>query len=418
MAQNTETEAPLRLLNPSEDLSAMEQRDQTEKIRFPEPLIILAKRKSFILKFFGIAVVFALGLSLCLPNMYTANAKILPPQRSQSMSTTAILNQLGPLGALAGQGIGLHSPSDLYVAMLRSDSIANTLVGRFSLMKVYDKDLQVDAKRRLQDRSEISAGKDGVISISVEDRNPKLAAALANGYVEELEKLSRTLTVTEAGERRIFFEREVKMASDDLANAELALKQTQEKTGLILLDSQSRAMIESLSSLRARVAAEEVQVQSMRSFATPENPDLIRAEQELAALRGQLARLEGGNGKRSFSDVPIEKVPAVGLEYIRKLRDVKYRETLFELLAKQYETAKIDEARDAVVVQQLDIASPPQRKTSPHRAVIVLVVSVLALLGSILSAIFMEALERGKEGPQFAARLHLFRYYLRGGQKS
>src|SRR5260370_29330903 len=137
------------------------------------------------------------------------------------------------------------------------------------------------------------------------------------------------------------------MASDDLASAEVAIKQTQEKTGLILLYSQSRAMIESLTSLRARVAGQEVLVQEMRTFATPESPELIREEKALEALRDQLNRLEGGQGKRLFADVPIQNVPSAGLEYVRKYREVKYREALFELLAKQYEAAKLDEARDS-----------------------------------------------------------------------
>jgi uncharacterized protein involved in exopolysaccharide biosynthesis len=302
--------------------------------------------------------------------------------------------------------------------MLRSRTVADALIDRFHLMDVYGKKLRIDAVQRLQEHAEISAGKEGVISISVEDRDPKRAAEIANGYVEELEKLTKTLAVTEAGKRRIFFEREVKMASDDLASAELALKQTQEKTGLILLDSQSRAMIESLSALRARVAAQEVQVQSMRSFATPENPDLVRAEQELFALRGQLARLEGGGGKRSFTDVPIENVPTAGLEYIRKLREVKYREALFELLAKQYEAAKIDEARDAFIVQQLDNAVPPERKSGPHRAAIVLASTLFALLLGVAIAFLREWMGKAKEDPQFAAQFQLFKFYLGGERKT
>ncbi len=321
MAQPEKTKLELRVA----DEPTVESSGEAEGIHFPEPLIVLAKRKFFIVWFVGIAAVLAVIISLFLRNTYTANAKIMPPQQNQSMSTTAMLSQLGPLASLAGQGLGLRNPSDVYVAMLHSRTVADGLIDRFSLMNVYgyENKPRVDARRKLESRTE---------------------------------KLTKTLAVSEAGKRRIFFEREVKMASDELATAEVALKQTQEKTGLILLDGQSKAMIEALTSLRARVAAQEVAVQSMRTFATPENPDLVRAEQELAALNVQLGRLEGGHGKRAFADVPIENVPTAGLEYVRKLRDVKYRETLFELLAKQYEAAKIDEARDALIVQQLDKA--------------------------------------------------------------
>ena len=176
-------------------------------------------------------------------------------------------------------------------------------------------------------------------------------------------------------------------------------------------------MIESLSSLRAHIAAQEVQVQSMRSFATSENPDLVRAEQELSALRGQLARLEGGAGKRSFADVPIESVPTAGLEYIRGLREVRYRETLFELLAKQYEAAKIDEARDALIVQRLDRAIMPERKSWPPKTALMLASMLLALLIAVSIVLMWEWLKKAKEGPHFAAQLQLFKYYLSGERK-
>jgi uncharacterized protein involved in exopolysaccharide biosynthesis len=416
MAQLEKAEVHVRV---AEEAPAMEHSGEAEIIRFPELLIVVAKRKSFISRFVGTALILSIVTVFLLPKTYTAKAKIMPPQQNQSMGAMAALSQqLGPLAALAGQGMGLRNPSDLYVALLRSDTVAYGLIDRFSLMSVYGKKLRIDARRRLEDRSEITAGKEGVISISVDDRSPQRAADLANGYVEELEKLTKTLNMTEAGKRRLFFEREVKMANDDLANAEVALKQTQEKTGLILLDSQSRAMIESVTSLRASIAAQEVRVQAMRSFATTENPDLVLAEQELATMRAQLDRLERGRGKRSVADVPIENVPTAGLEYIRKLRDVKYHEALFALLARQFEAAKIDEARDTLIVQQMDKAVRPEKHSWPKRFIFVLVATILALLLAIMAAFYMENIERANEDPQFAAGLQLFQFYLRGRQKS
>jgi tyrosine-protein kinase Etk/Wzc len=415
MAPVEKTEVELRV---TEEVRPVETAGQDEGIHFPEYLIVLAKRRVFISKFVGIAVILSVITVFLLPKTYTANTKVMPPQQNQSMGAIAALSQLGPMAALAGQGLGLRNPSDVYVAMLRSDTVANALIDRFSLMTVYKKKLQVDARRRLLDRTEISAGKGGIISVSVDDRDPRRAADIANGYVEELEKLTKTLNMTEAGKRRLFFEREVKMANDDLANAEVAFKQTEEKTGLILLDSQSKAMIGSLTSLRAAIAAKEVQVQAMHSFATSENPDMVMAEQELATMRAQLERVERGQGKRSIADVPLENVPTAGLEYVRKYRDVAYHEALFQLLAKQYEAAKIDEARDTLFVQQMDKATPPEEKSSPHRLVIVLTVTLLALMVAVVVAFSLEATERAKEDPQYAARLQLFRYYLRGERKS
>lgn len=416
MAQVQKAEVHVRV---AEEVPVAEAAEQPERMHFPEYLIVLAKRKSFILKFVGVAVILATITVFLLPKTYTAKAKIMPPQQNQSMGAMAALSQqLGPLAALAGQGVGLRNPSDIYVAMLRSETVANALIDRFSLMSVYKQKLREYVRKQLETATEIKAGKEGVISIAVEDRNPQRAADLANGYVEELEKLTKTLNLTEAGKRRLFFEREVKMENDNLADAEVALKQTQEKTGLILLDSQSRAMIESVTSLRASIAAQEVKVQAMRSFATTENPDLVLAEQELATMRAQLDRLERGGGKRSIADVAIENVPTVGLEYIRKLRDVKYHEALFQLLAKQYEAAKIDEARDALIVQQMDKATPPEQKSGPHRLLILFNITLLALIVAIVAALSMEAMERAKEDPQYATRLQLFRFYLRNQHKS
>jgi tyrosine-protein kinase Etk/Wzc len=406
------TEVELRVTEATP--AAQIRTEEADRFRFPEPLIILAKRKAFIFKFVGAAIILSVITSLLLPKSYTASTKILPPQQSQSMGAVAALSQLGPLAALAGQGLGLRNPSDLYIAMLRSDTVADGLIDRFSLMSVYQQKLHEYARKLLASATEIKAGqKDGVISISVNDRDPQRAADLANGYVEELEKLTKTLNVTEAGKRRLFFEREVKMQNEELANAELALKQTQEKTGLILLDSQSRAMISSLTTLRAAIAAQEVKVQAMRSFATAENPDLVIAEQELASMRAQLDKLERGQGKRSIADVPIENVPTAGLEYVRKYRDVKYHEALFELLAKQYEAAKIDEAKDALIVQQMDKATRPERRSWPPRTAIVLACTLLALLLATLFAVVMEAWEQAKDDTQFAHQLQLFKFYLR-----
>lgn len=409
------TEVELRV---TEEARSVEPSGPQENIQFPEFLIVVVKWRSFISKFVGTALVLSTVIALLLPKTYTAKARIMLPQQNQSMGAIAALSQLGPLGALAGSGMGLRNPGDLYVALLHSDSVAYGLIDRFYLMSVYGTKLRIDARRRLENRSEIVAGKEGVISVSVEDRDPQRAADLANGYVEELEKLTKTLNITEAGKRRLFFEREVKMQNEELANAEVAFKQMEEKTGLILLDNQSRAMIGSLTSLRAAIAAKEVQVQAMRSFATSENPDIVITEQELATMRAQLERVEHGQGKRSIADVPLENVPSAGLEYVRKYRDVQYHEALFQMLAKQYEAAKIDEARDTLLVQQLDKALRPEKYSWPNRLMVVVVATISALLLAIWTAFYLENIKQASEDPQFAARLQLFQFYLRGRHKS
>lgn len=379
--------------------------------------IILAKRKFLILGMTGGAAVISVAVSFLLPTYYTATTRILPPQQNQSVAMS-MLGQLAPLiSATGGKDLGLHNPGDLYVAMLRSRTVEDALISQFSLLGRYREKFTVDARKRLETLTEIVASKDGVISVSVDDRDPHQAAAMANAYIAELTKLTRTLAVTEASQRRLFFEREVEGANQELAAAEQALKQTQESTGILQLDDQSKVMLQSYANLRAQVSEKEVEVQSMRTYASDANPTLVRTEQELAALQRQLARFERGANGSSLAQVGLAKVPSAGLEYVRKLRAVKYRSTLLELLTKQYEIARIDEAKDASIIQVLDPATTPERKSWPHRAVIVLLATLLALLISLVWAYVTESWLLAKEDPQHLARLQILRMYLKRGLK-
>jgi uncharacterized protein involved in exopolysaccharide biosynthesis len=274
-----------------------------------------------------------------------------------------------------------------------------------------------DARRRLASITTITPGRDGIISIDVDSHDPKRAAALANAYVEELEKMNERLAVTEAAQRRLFFEKQLQLQKNALASAEVDLQRTQEKTGLIKLDEQGRAIIEAVAEVRAQIAAKEVQIGAMRSFTTDVNPERVRAEAELRGLRQQLAKLEQSGGvlnKGTF--VPTGKVPEVGLEFVRKLRDVKYHETLFELLAKQYELARLDESKDASIIQVLDRAVPPERKSKPARRQIVLVTAFVSVLFTVLLIALLEAYERAQSDPARAAQIGLIKSYLRSSR--
>ncbi len=378
-----------------------------------EILIVIAKHKVFLFKCLVLGLVMAILIAVFLPKKYEATTRIMPPQQSQSIAT-AMLSQLGPLAALAGKDVGLHSNSDLYIALLKSRTVADDLISKFSLMQAYGEKNLVDTRKNLEERTEIQSGKEGVISVAVRDRDPERAASLANGYVEELRQLTQNLAVTEAGRRRVFFEHEVQSTSEELAKAELALKQTQETTGMLQLDSQAKAMIEAYMGLRAQVAAKDAEVEAMRSFATAENPDLVRAQHELGALRAELARFERGQASGSIADVPLAKVPGAGLEYLRKLRELKYREALFELLIKQYEVARIDEAKDAAIIQVVDKAVRPevQLRDWRIRTLIGIVFVVLALVAAVILVFIREAIARAKEDSQYAAHLQLFKFYL------
>ena len=381
-------------------------------LHFLELLIVLAKRKWMIL-----AVTFACGIlsliyALLLPKTYTAETKILPPQQTQSVAG-AMLGQLGSLAGLAGKDLGIHNPNDLYVAMLQSRTIRDALIERFHLKTLYKVERMMDARKRLEAATDIDSGKDGIISISVQDRDPKRAADMANAYVSELYKLTQKLAVTEAAQRRLFFEQQLRSASEDLARAEQEMQKTQETTGLVQLDDQARAIINAISAARAKIAAKEVQIRALETFATPQNPALIEAENELSALKAQLAALEKSQkGPAGDLQLPAGKIPAAGLEYVRRLRDVKYYEAVFELLGKQYEIAKLDEAKNAAVIQVLDPAVPPEWKSKPKRAVIVLIGFVMGFFAAVTLALLGEARQYIHTQPHLSRQFALLRYYL------
>jgi tyrosine-protein kinase Etk/Wzc len=382
-------------------------------------LIVLSRRKRVILRTTLGAAALAGVVALLLPNRYTATTNILPPQQSPSLAATMIgqLGALGPMAAMAQKDLGLKNPNDLYVGILRSRTAEDDLIRRFDLLRVYRDKRMSDARKDLESTTSIVLGKEGFVSISVEDKDRRRAPKIANAYVDELRKLTQDLAVTEAGQRRLFFERQLELARNNLADAEQALKQTEQKTGLIQLDGQAKAIIESVVRLRALMAAKEVELHAMRLFSTEQNPDVLMAEQQLSGLRTQLALLEKQSGATSadpdgHSDdvqLPVGNVPEAGLQYVRKLRDLKYAETIFELLAKQYEAARLDEAKTAAVIQVLDPAIEPDRRSSPQRTLIIVIAALLAFFGSTLHVLSSEALCGMRLNPDAQARLTMLK---------
>lgn len=391
-----------------------------QKTQFLEPFIVLAKHKFLILYAVAATAVASLIVALLIPWYYTANTKILPPQQGQGFAS-AMMDQIGALAPLLSAAGGkdlLKNPNDLYVAMLHSRTVADDVIDRFALMKVYGKKRKEDTRKRLNELTEIVAGKDGVISVAVEDRDPQRASDMANFYIIELEKLTKTLAITDAAKRRIFFEREAKVAQEQLEAAELELKKTQEATGIIQLDSQSKVIFQAYADLKAEATEKQIEIDSMRSYATADNPDLLRLEHERDALRSQIAAMEKGQGGPPIGDVALERVPERALKYLDKAREVGYRNALLQLLLKQYEAARVDEARDYALIQVLDPALRPEKKSWPIIWIVVLISSILALLLAIGWACLKEAIEHSREDPQHLAQWQLLKFYLSRGQKS
>jgi len=383
---------------------------------FLEILLVLAREKKLILQVTMGATILAAIMVFIIPKSYTATATILPPQQNQSV-LSAMMGQLAGTQSLDLRDLGLKNPSDVFVAMLKSRTVEDALINRFDLRKVYGVKSYQDARKKLEKRSEIDPEKEGLISIAVTDRDPRRAADIANAWVEELRALNQNLALTEAAQRRAFFEQKLVAERNALSQAELALQQIEQQTGIIQPDAQTRALIGEVAEVRAQIAAKEVQLQSMGSYATPNNPDVKRVEAELAKLRAQFASLSRTQAAAAPGEgnlqVPTGRVAGAGLEFLQAARELKYHESLYDFLSRQLEAARIDEAKSAVVVQVVDKAVEPEKKSSPRRLLIIAVTALLSFLLVALGALVREALQRRRQDPAEAARLDQLDNYLR-----
>jgi uncharacterized protein involved in exopolysaccharide biosynthesis len=357
-------------------------------------LQLIARNKRLLLRCALYSFLGSILIAFLMPVYYSGETGILPPQQTQSMASSA-LGQLAPLMALSGKDFGLKNPADMYVALLQSRTVADAIVEKFHLQDVYKESRASDARKTLEDHTVVAAGKDGIIRVSYEDKDQHRAVLIANEFTRQLYRLNQQFAITEASQRRVFFGEEMKQAKNDLFDAEMRLKKTQETTGLIQLDSQAKAIISSVATLRAQVAAKEVELHSMQLFSTDANPEYLLIKQQLSGLRAQLAKAEtapvAGNGDIM---VPTGSVPKAGLEFMRSYRDVQYYQTIFELLAKQYEIAKIDEAKSAPILQVVDQAVLPDRHSKPHRSLYI----AIGFVGGVMLSVFFLALFERRPG--------------------
>jgi uncharacterized protein involved in exopolysaccharide biosynthesis len=313
--------------------------------------------------FVGLA---ALGITYLLTPIYTSRTVFLPPQQQQSAAATAVA-QLGALSGLVGGAAGLKSAADQYVALLQSTSVADRLIDEFKLMGVYDTRFRFEARKVLASNSRITLGKkDGLIAVEVDDADPQRAAAIANRHVDELRRLTSQLALTEAQQRRLFFEEQLKKTRDDLTTAQTALQSSGFNPGA--LKAEPRAAAEGYARLRAEVTSAEVRLQTLRRNLAETTPEVQQAQATLAALRSQLARTES----------PVD--PTGGPDYVGKFREFKYQETLFDLFSRQYELARLDESREGALVQVVDLAQPAEHKSSPKRALTAATTTAITLL--------------------------------------
>lgn len=327
-----------------------------------------------------LAGLIALGSSYLIPKTYTSRTVFLPPQQQQSAAASA-LAQLGALSGLAGVASGVRTPGDQYVAMLQSQTVADRLVDAYDLMKVYEADYRFEARKELAANSRISLGrKDGLITIEVDDRDPQRAADMANRYVDELRRMTNDLALTEAQQRRAFFEQHMRRTKEKLTQAQAALQASGFNQGT--LRAEPRAAAEQYARLRSEVTAAEVRLQMLRGAFANNAPEVANQAAALSALRAQLARTERA---ADASD---------GAGYVEKYREFKYQETLFDLFARQYELARVDESKEGALIQVVDVATPPEKKSKPRRTLIAAGTAVAALVVMIAALLLQQAWRR------------------------
>jgi tyrosine-protein kinase Etk/Wzc len=401
---------------PSQDAASWDAPGTGHEVSLLDFLTRLVSRKWLIVKVTGIGLLIGVISCLVWPVRYTATTKIMPPQQTQS-AASLMMNQLAnmsgsSLAVAAGGGLGLKNPNDIYVGLLNSRPVADAIIAQFSLANVYRAKDMTAARKRLAKSTDIASEKSGFITVSVTDRDRLRCAGMANAYTAGLRILTKTLAVTEASQRRLFYEDQLKQAKEGLVTAEIGFEQVQQKKGLVQLDAQAKTMIEGLAVLRARTDAKDVELQAMRSYSTEHNPEVALAERELSSLRAESARLQQRNHSPGFGDMGLEDVPGAGLEYLRAEHELKYRQAMFDLLIKQYDAARLDESKDAAIIQVVEPAIVPDRRSSPKPAWIVLVF----MAGGFAVGCFLVLVGCWKESfqsdPRVAKQLQNFKFAL------
>lgn len=368
------------------------------EINLLDLLEVLVKRWRMIAKITAAAAVVAVIYSLLLPNIYTASTMIIPSEEDKGGGMAALMGQMGGLAGLAGGAIGGKTSADLFTTLLKSEALQDPIIDRFKLMATYKAKFRTDVYNALKSKTLVSPGKkDGVITISISDKDPKFAADLANALVEELGKLAVGLNIAGSAKNRIFLEKRIAETRADLSHAEESLKAFQSKNKTFSITEQTRATIEGVAQLRGQLAIKEVELAAQQSRFTDASQEVKTARAAIASLRGQIGSLEGQREGSSSIITSVGSMPQLGQDYVRLMRDFKIQEAVLEMLTKQYESVKISEAKDVTPFQVLQKAKVPERKSKPKRSMIVILATVTAFFVSVFASFILEAFQKMPE---------------------
>lgn len=373
--------------------SACPTSDDQHELNVLDYIEVIAKRWRLIFKITLVTFIFSVIVAFALPKYYSSTTRIIPPQQDNGLMGMMLGSMSGGMASFAGDLLGKGSPADLYVGMLNSRSISDIIISKFNLMEVYDEKYRLDAYKTLDDNVTISAGKkDGIISITVEDKDPKRAADMANTYVVELGNLTAHLKITDAGQDKIFLDRRLSQAKTDLTKAEDAIKIFQLKYKALDISEQAKGTIKGVAELEAQLATEEIKLSGIKRVFTDSSQDVKNQQAIIKNIRDQISKFEG---MRAGGSMPgVGSVPEIGQQYLRLMREFKIQETLVEMLAKQYEITKLGEAKDITSIQVLQKAQIPDKKIKPKRSLLVLASTLAALFISTLYAFLSEAIAR------------------------
>ena len=336
-----------------------------------------------------LAAAVALAASYAVKPTFTARTSFLPPQQAQSAAATALAS-LGALSGLVGATGTVRTPADQYVALMQSVTVADRLIDEFKLLTVYGENYRSEARDELAKRVRIAVGKkDGLINVEVDDHDPQRAATMANRYVDELRRLSSQLALTEAQQRRVFFESQLGMTRDLLTNAQQSLQASGFNAGA--LRAEPKAAAEAFARLKAEVSAAEVRLQVLRRGLADGTPEVAQQLAVLSAMRSELARAQTNESSSQ------------GPDYVGRYREFKYQETLFELLARQFELARLDESREGALIQVLDVATAPEKPSKPRRGVVVVTTALVTLMLLLIGLVAGHAWRLAQLTPETAA---------------
>ena len=393
--------------------------EDDDSISLLDLLLVLAAGRRTIFKITAWFAGGSIVLSLLMSNIYTGKTSFIPPNNSQLSAQSAVAAQMGALigGAGGGLAAALKNPADLWVALLKSDSVETFVIRQNNLMEEFKAKNMAIALKTLEGVSRINADKSGLVTIEVDNKNPELAAKMANGYVAGLMELNKRLVFSQAGQKRLFFEQQLQVAREGLAKAEIIVADKLQAQGATpeeirkKLKNTPRATDETVAQLRGRIAAQEIKISAMKSYAADQNLELIQAQQELAAMQDKLSAVEGvetNNGQQNnviAESVQPESPQQTQLAIQKATQDIRYYDSYIQILMDQYEQARLDESKEPMVLQVVDVATAPELKSKPKRALIVIIATLAGLFLSILWIFLKNALKNAETDPETANKI-------------